>query len=619
MKAAYRLFWMTMAIFISVLFSCNSDNTYVFADFSMLQKGQNIQADSHTIHVLFDREEYVSIQPSMIGLPESWAAVKEVIFYTKRQQKAGVFIFEFYGKRSRIIDTLFLKAGRGVYSIDLREVRLIGGLNAEVLEIRIHAGAGVDDLVHADNSKDNFVEQPVERLQNHRTELHIGQFKLLLSDQKYTLVDRFGQRNLLDFPGKVFSESELRISTSELEFLDSISRHIPKDNYGGMLIPSLKFRATGFFRVEWKGGRWYLVTPEGHPFYSLGVNGVRRKSTLNNAALTRVAGRQDIFEDIPSYSDCRDCFREDSSYLSFYCVNCNIKYASPLEWKQHNVKRLDCIGFNTVGNWSDTLFRRGPLAYTVTLDSRVFTGLIAGGNLPDVFHPDWEKRIDCAFSSISRLAEDPFLLGYFVDNEIPWGRIDHLDSASFSFQALCNLPQEFHQELYAEKYFETISGIIKKYDPNHLYLGTRFTRNLEEKMNAATVAGKYVDVFSMNVYSMFTQEEMDAWHEAAGRPILISEHHVPPLTSRALLPRYPAFNPEERDSMLTHYLNTWISFPYAVGSHWYQYVDQEVAGRMDGGENQPVGLVSVTDQLDKRLAELFSAFESDLYEAYNNR
>ena len=34
----------------------------------------------------------------------------------------------------------------------------------------------------------------------------------------------------------------------------------------------MKRDATGFFRVEEVGGRWYFITPEGHPYIALGGN-----------------------------------------------------------------------------------------------------------------------------------------------------------------------------------------------------------------------------------------------------------------------------------------------------------------------------------------------------------
>jgi len=42
------------------------------------------------------------------------------------------------------------------------------------------------------------------------------------------------------------------------------------DEYGGLL--SIKSEETGFFRLEKLHGRWWFITPKGHPFLSIGVN-----------------------------------------------------------------------------------------------------------------------------------------------------------------------------------------------------------------------------------------------------------------------------------------------------------------------------------------------------------
>ena len=43
-----------------------------------------------------------------------------------------------------------------------------------------------------------------------------------------------------------------------------------RDKYGGM--SRIHFEATGFFRIEYTNGRWWLITPEGNAFLSFGLN-----------------------------------------------------------------------------------------------------------------------------------------------------------------------------------------------------------------------------------------------------------------------------------------------------------------------------------------------------------
>jgi hypothetical protein len=43
-----------------------------------------------------------------------------------------------------------------------------------------------------------------------------------------------------------------------------------RDKFGGDL--RVTRQATGFFRTEQIGGRWFFITPEGHPFIAIGPN-----------------------------------------------------------------------------------------------------------------------------------------------------------------------------------------------------------------------------------------------------------------------------------------------------------------------------------------------------------
>ncbi|MEM6376747.1 MAG: hypothetical protein AAF705_00915 [Bacteroidota bacterium] len=547
--------------------------------------------DGQLLELQYDSASFLKLMPTTIGLPPSWENISSLVLKIATSKPVDLEV-ELMGSRSRLQYHISLKPGLRLYEIDVREVPLLGGLGSEVLQLSFHfSTAG---------------------------QLNLHQLELLYSDERTPLVDRWGQRQMVDYPGKISRQEQLATLNTEQAFLDSLNFSFEVDDYGGLSEHNLPLEATGFFHTKQIGEKWYLVSPAGNPFYSLGLNGVRRKSTLNNAALTRIKDRTWLFEKLPAYEDCPECFSPDSAYLSFYCQNVKTKYAGNYErWKEQTRQRFKKLGFNTVGNWSDSLFLGGPIPYTFTLDSRAFTGLRAGHNLPDVFHPDWEYKLDSAFASIAQYAEDPFLVGYFVDNEMSWGSFNDLDEHSFSYQALGayeSLAEK--QAVYAERYFSTIHKILKKYDPNHLYLGCRFTRNLKVYRAAAKAAGKYVDVLSVNLYSPFTREEMDAWYQTVNKPILIGEHHIPPITQRALLPRYKAFPLDQRDAMLRQYLQNWLSYPYAVGSHWYQYVDQEVAGRSDGGENQPVGLISVSDQLDRRLGLVFYEFAKTIPENY---
>jgi hypothetical protein len=111
----------------------------------------------------------------------------------------------------------------------------------------------------------------------------------VLSGAYTGIVDRYGQYTRADWPEKVADDAALRAA---------VRRALPaastggEDRYGGRL--DVRLRATGWFHTQKAGGRWWLVTPDGHGFFSLGVNTVKADDTR-----TYVQGRSSMFRDLP--------------------------------------------------------------------------------------------------------------------------------------------------------------------------------------------------------------------------------------------------------------------------------------------------------------------------------
>ncbi len=251
------------------------------------------------------------------------------------------------------------------------------------------------------------------------------------------LTDSFGQFNGVDWPGKIHSLDELR----EAHEKETISeRPSEQDSYGGYAKgPELK--ATGHFRIEKMGRRWWLVTPTGHLFYSVGVNAV------NWSQNTITEGRENLFGWLPDKTDplhLDQFFGKDSGKqtFNFYLANVKRAYSKNPEklsfkivWTKKSLKRLTAWGFNTIGNWSrrETIEEK-TLPYVnsfglLSSDSFKESGVpffeIGGGHwLPDVFHPQFKKTLlSNTFSEsngFQKLNSDPLCIGLFTDNEIRW-------------------------------------------------------------------------------------------------------------------------------------------------------------------------------------------------------
>src|ERR1019366_7260384 len=93
-----------------------------------------------------------------------------------------------------------------------------------------------------------------------------------------------------DWPGKATSLEQLQTAWAGEEKALG-----PGDfrycRYGGY--EDSKAKATGFFRVEKIGGKWWFVDPDGHLFLSLGAD------SMGTSAATSTQGREQLFAALP--------------------------------------------------------------------------------------------------------------------------------------------------------------------------------------------------------------------------------------------------------------------------------------------------------------------------------
>jgi len=276
------------------------------------------------------------------------------------------------------------------------------------------------------------------------------------------LVDAYGQSTRSKWPEKISNDEQLKSAAAkEQQQLKTWLAEREKsslDKFGGWN-KGPAFKASGFFRTEKRDGRWYLVTPEGHPFYSLGVNTVSPQ--VNQ---TYVAGREWMFESLPKPDEpLASHFGEGDNrggngadqgrgygngrWYDFYGANLQRLYGEPCaaqahaeppaapckatvdqqKWATHTLDRLQAWGFNTVGNWSaDALADAERVPYTLPLSivgdyTSISTGNDWWGGMPDPFDPRFAMATERAVAIAARdHRDDPWLIGYYADNELAW-------------------------------------------------------------------------------------------------------------------------------------------------------------------------------------------------------
>ena len=394
----------------------------------------------------------------------------------------------------------------------------------------------------------------------------IGKAAGPLDDSIFPFVDQYGQYIHREWPGKIHGDADL-IAARQAEDGDLKANSGPAewDAYGGWAQgPALK--ATGHFRTEKVDGKWWLVDPDGHLFWSHGI------TCVGMAMTSSVHNREHFFASLP---------REAATSGYWNSLDDIIKKKYEGDWNKplelaHT--RLRSWGLNTIGNWSDdrvTLNQRRRTPYVLAVH---YGGPKLKGGFPDVVKPGFRAALAEALAGFARKGadKDPYCIGAFIDNELhPWS----------------------DDEKVAETYFSTCREEMRKALPNLLYLGCRFDFHYfpaEGPKVPVRLAAKYCDVVSFNRYR-FTADELCLPDGADDKPIIIGEFHFGALDRGPLHTGLASVSSQsQRGEAYRLFLRTALRNRAVVGAHWFQYCDQPTTGRFDG-ENYQIGFLDTCD------------------------
>lgn len=378
-------------------------------------------------------------------------------------------------------------------------------------------------------------------------------------------------RPMLDCDGFVASFDDVQVEVREVaeEPKAKPKTYPPFVSRPASFVPR-PVKLTGFFRTEQIDGVWWLIDPNGYPTLSIGTDHV-------------------------------NYFVHWCEKLGYapYHENVKRKYGSEEAWAKEAVRRLLSWNFNVLGANNSVKARYQGLAHTEFIAFTDFTATadivprVHWTGFPDVFDPRFERFCDLrARQRCAPNRDDPWLLGYFLDNELewwgksgrPWGMAEEAwkkpadrackqalvrilrsfyrnDIKAFntdfgtnfgSFDELLN-SQEPRQPLTergqkalmafvreaAERYFRITAQAIKKHDPNHLNLGCRFAWDAPEP--AWEMAGKYCDIVTVNLYPridlergvvLAVEEHLRKRYELCKKPIIVTEWSFPALDAK---------------------------------------------------------------------------------------
>ena len=376
-------------------------------------------------------------------------------------------------------------------------------------------------------------------------------------------------------------------------------------------------------------GRWWFVDPEGKPFFLAGAGTVNSSGDYN-AKLGYAPYGRTVARKYPSVND----------------------------WATNTLARLVSWGFNMIVTTEKSVIRR-RLPHTMILG--IGTEMSSRGDyeilpcdggpctaFPNVFSPKFEAY--CRYVAKNRCApnkDDPWLIGYYIDNELAWwgdARKFRAPPSRGLFDACAKKPaghsarialEKFLKErgiaspeaaseevtrefirLIARRYFEITSRAIREADPNHLVLGCRFAGLRSSDPVVWEECGRYCDVVSANTYPMVdldrgialnglhakAQPVADVIAERAamaGKPLIVTEWSFVALDS-GLPCMHGAgqrfFTQRERAEATSIFARTLYALPCCAGYVYFKWSDQPAFGRKsEKSENSNYGLVNAND------------------------
>ena len=372
--------------------------------------------------------------------------------------------------------------------------------------------------------------------------------------------------------------------TRIVDNLSNYTKTIDTENKYGSC-NSQRLNATGFFRVEKVGDRWWVVDPEGYLNIQRVINGFRQNTSNRNK----------------------------SSFKT--------KFGTAKKWGQESANFFLQTRINGTGSWSedDAVEQFNDGSSNQKLSHSVYLGFMAAygrkrggtyqlsGNIgyPNqtifVFDPQFQSFCDSlATVKTKEYKKDANLFGYFTDNELPFG-LKNLEGyltlenkndpgrlaaekwiveRNLSISTITDKEKLEFAGFVADKYFETVSKAIKKADPNHMCLGSRIHGSAKFIQGVMEAAAMYCDVVSINYYGVWTpmDSHLNRWAAWMNKPFIISEFYTKGMDAglaNTTGAGYTVHTQSDRGYAYQDFCLALLESKNCVGWHYFKYQDND--------------------------------------------
>ena len=386
----------------------------------------------------------------------------------------------------------------------------------------------------------------------------------------------------------VYTDYETRIVDTLQDYTYNPNESSLYDKYGGYK-GGIQFTATGYYRTEYYQGRWWLIDPDGYPFFSSGM------STVD----TGTANQKEVILE---------------------------KYGTIANWMQSTTDRLYELGFNSgTGSVSSSLDVTRPLSATsglsvlstygkqLGLNNSVSGSTTFVGGVMPVFNPDFVDYADKRIKSIveSKLTNTN-IIGWTSDNELHANQ-NMLDNylvcdpsikeniysyaTAWTFMyvmtgktdiSLNDITPEYRNLFKAmvyDRYYNVVTTTLNKYDTNHMFAGCRYLVENFKDEYVMKVSGYYCDVITVNYYGAWTPDaeliaNVQKW---CNTPFLVTEAYAKGMdvcTEESGLTNesgagFTCRTQEDRGMFYQNFTLQLLESKYCVGYNWFMYWDND--------------------------------------------
>lgn len=357
-------------------------------------------------------------------------------------------------------------------------------------------------------------------------------------------------------------------------------------------------------------GLWWLVDENGNKFFSLGV--AAYKYPLKTQSL-------ELFQYLKAHGIDEEQYLSDMfGNLKKWGFNSLVGLA-PHEfnlalWEKGGKPLYAFISIHTIStDWE------GDINFTLKdVNNNPYS---SKHTFPDPFNPQWRQKAEERIREITtKFRDTPFLIGYFIDNELGFFEFNRFIWSSYSLPEFITFLKEKYnndikqlnqkwgvnyisfEDIVSEKhnvdkstnpiirqdiedftfkiveaYIDTTISLVRKYDDKHLIMSNRFMRwKFEDAEKYLPLFSKY-DVIALNRYprgEKFSEEDLKVMaevYEITRRPILISEWSIGAQEGFSM---GEVSNQEERERTYKTCLKQLLELPFVIGAHWFRMTDQ---------------------------------------------